>query len=43
MFNRIAKLPHRPHEDNIRKIYEMLELPIPPGTSPALHKYLARL
>ena len=35
MFNRIVKLPHRPNEENIRKIYIHLGIPIPPGTLPA--------
>ena len=35
MFNRIVKLPHRPHEEGIRKIYTHLGLEIPPGTLPA--------
>ncbi|CAE7709991.1 unnamed protein product [Symbiodinium sp. CCMP2592] len=35
MFNRIVKLPHRPNEEGIRKIYTHLGLEIPPGTLPA--------
>ena len=38
MFNRIVKLPHRPNEENVRKIYEMLDIPIPPGTLSAQHE-----
>ncbi|CAE7803492.1 unnamed protein product [Symbiodinium sp. CCMP2592] len=34
MFNRICKLPHRPNEENIRKIYLHLGLEIPPGRQP---------
>ena len=36
MFNRIAKQPHRPNEANIRKLYTMLGIPIPPGLFLAL-------
>ena len=31
IFARLAKLPHRPTEENIRKMYEILGIPIPAG------------
>ncbi|CAE7336937.1 unnamed protein product [Symbiodinium sp. CCMP2456] len=33
MFVRIAKLPHRPTEEGIRRIYEAVDIPIPEGRS----------
>ncbi|CAE7906162.1 zmpB, partial [Symbiodinium necroappetens] len=33
MLVRIIKLPHRPSEEGIRNIYQMLDIPIPPGRS----------